>query len=138
MSDNTINLSAAPIRWYSIAIRFFAPSITPQAFIFFMTLPATNGDEAVEEARAYFSRQAYDLESECYRMPDGTPIEMWHIHALEIPLPYSDELHKQLRASLDTIAARGEPQADSSDDENNVLPFPPHPKSDDPQPSKTE
>lgn len=137
MSDKTINLSAAPMRWYSVAIRFFAPSVTTQAFIYFMTIPATKGDEAVELARAYFARQAYDLEAECYRMPDGTPIEMWHVHALEIPPPYSDELHKQFRASLDAIAAQDEPKSESASDDNNVLPFPPHPKPDDPEPSKT-
>ena len=134
MSDDTNSLGS-PLRWYSVAIRFFAPSVATQAFIHFMTVPALSGDDAVVLARGIFTKNAFDFETVTYRMPDGTPIEMWHIHALEIPNPYAEELHKVLRANLAELNASATPPDVGGED--NVLPFPPHPKPDKPDPSKT-
>ncbi len=122
MPDDT-NSVAPPLRWYSVAIRFFAPSVATQAFIHFMTVPAFSGDEAVVIARGIFTKNSFDFESVMYRMPDGTPIDMWHIHALEIPEPYAEELHKVLRANLAALTPSVPSREDLGGD--NVLPFPP-------------
>ncbi|OGZ08730.1 MAG: hypothetical protein A2762_00075 [Candidatus Lloydbacteria bacterium RIFCSPHIGHO2_01_FULL_54_11] len=83
MSDT--NLPVVRLKWYSVAIRYFAPMVGNECFIATLTIRAVDGKDALLRGQALFQQIFFDPESEQYFLPGGIPMEPWCFHAIALP-----------------------------------------------------
>lgn len=118
---STTNLPGPKLSWFSVVMRYFAPTRSVNCFAMTFTLRAKDGKDAIDRALVLFNAGFFDPVMGQAYLPEGVLIEPWCFHAIELPPERAAALDQELLAAT---TKDGATPSDAGEQSNVIELFP--------------